>query len=189
MVYHISETSGITVLIPKVSTHKTAYVYAVEDLVTGLLFGAKHDDFDLRISTDEDGIPHVYECYPQAFRHIYEGRGCSVYELPEDGFLRGMTSWSPELVAEKEVAVQRETPVPDLYRRLLEEEEKGNLVIHRYQDSLAYKRMIAGHIVDRIIRFGILDGDWEGDSRFATHYRPLIEALLSAMDGHLLQGI
>lgn len=186
MLYHVSHTSGITILEPKVSTHKKAYVYAIDNLVTGLLFGVPQDDFDFSISTEEDGTPYLYECYPHAFQKVYEGKGCSVYEVGEEGFMRGMTSWSPELVSEQKVPVLRETVIPDLYSRLLTEEEKGSLVIHRYEDTPAYKERIAKHIVDRIIRFGILDGDWEQDDRFSGFYRPIIEALSAVMDGHLL---
>ena len=76
--------------------------------------------------------------------------------------------------------------VPDLYSRLLEEEKQGNLVLQRYQDTSEYKELISHHIVDRLIRFQALHGDWEQDSRFATYFRPLIEGLLALMDGHLL---
>ena len=47
MLYHVSPFAGLKTLQPKVSTHKVGYVYAIENLVTGLLFGAKWDDFDL----------------------------------------------------------------------------------------------------------------------------------------------
>ena len=40
MLYHVSSTQNIKVLEPRVSTHGKAYVYAIENLVTGLLFGA-----------------------------------------------------------------------------------------------------------------------------------------------------
>lgn len=43
MLYHISKVSGVKVLKPQVSTHKKAYVYAIENPATGLLFGAPHD--------------------------------------------------------------------------------------------------------------------------------------------------
>ena len=56
MLFHVSSTPDIKVLEPRVSTHGKAYVYAIENLVTGLLFGAKKDDFDLIISTDEAGF-------------------------------------------------------------------------------------------------------------------------------------
>lgn len=185
-VYHVSNTSGIRVLQPRVSTHKKAYVYAIDNLITGLLFGVKMDDFDFIVSTEEEDRPVVYECYQDAFRQTYEGRSCSVYELSEEGFVRGVTSWTPELVSEREVPVLRETAVPDLYNRLLEEERQGNLVVNRYRDTPEYKGEISRHIVDRLIRFQVLRGDWERDSRFATHYRSLIEGLLALMDGHLL---
>lgn len=40
MQYHISKAKGLSALKPQVSTHKNPYVYAVENVVTGLLFGA-----------------------------------------------------------------------------------------------------------------------------------------------------
>ena len=121
MLYHVSEKPGLKVLRPHVSSHGRAYVYAVDDLVTGLLFGAGHDDFDLYLSNDAAGVPTVRECWPGAFQKVYQGKRCSVYEVDEAGFQRGVTSWDPELVHEGEVAVERETVVDDLYRRLLEE--------------------------------------------------------------------
>ena len=50
MLYHISKTAGLKILKPHVSTHKKAYVYAIENVVIGLLFGASQDDFDFIIS-------------------------------------------------------------------------------------------------------------------------------------------
>lgn len=185
MVYHVSSTPGIKVLTPRVSTHKKAYVYAIESLVTGLLFGVRHDDFDLFLNTNAQGIPEVYECYPGSFRAVYQGKACSVYELKEDGFQRGMTSWSPELVSESETAVEREVVIDDLYSRLLQEQEKGNLILHPYADSPEYKKLISEHIVDRLIRFNALD-HLETDLRFQKYFRPIIDALRSVMDGHLL---
>ena len=185
MVYHVSSTPGITVLTPHVSSHGKAYVYAIDNLVTGLLFGVRHDDFDFRINTDENGKPAVYECYPDAFYSIYHGKSCSVYELKEDTFLRGMTSWSPELVSEAEVPVERETTIADLYERLLQEEAAGNLTIHKYTASPEYKKLISRHIVDRLIRFDALN-HLETDARFQKYYKQIILSLQSIMDGHLL---
>lgn len=185
MLYHVSAAHGISVLTPRVSSHGKAYVYAIDDLVTALLFGVRHDDFDFLLDTNDAGVPEIYECYPDAFRSVYQGKRCSVYEVKSDGFLRGMTSWSPELVCESEVAVERETVVEDLYSRLLLEREKGKLILHFYSDAPAYKRLISEHIVDRIIRFDAM-GRLETDVRFQKYYSLIVEALRSAMDGHLL---
>ena len=134
MLYHISKIAGLKILKPQVSTHKQAYVYAIENVVTGLLFGAPHDDFDFIIS-EENGIPVIMECYPDVFRLSFKGKKCSIYEISDAGFMRGVTSWSPEFVSENEVAVVREIAVNDLYSRLLDEESCGNLIIRRYEDA------------------------------------------------------
>ncbi len=188
MLYHISQTSGLKILKPHRSTHQKAYVYAIENLVTGLLFGAKQDDFDFVIDTGEDGIPIIFECYPEAFQTIYRGKSCSIYEVEESGFQRGMTSWSPELVCEYEVPVISETVVSDLYQRLCEEERAGRLIIHRYEFCETYRQKIANHVVDRIFRFDLdLLAYQKQDERFATHYCGIVQALLAVLDGHLLQ--
>lgn len=188
MLYHVSREAGLKILQPYVSTHKKAYVYAIENIVTGLLFGAKHDDFDFIILADENNVPIVYECYPEAFQRIYQGTGCYVYEVDAKGFQRGMTSWSPELVCEGEVTVKNEIIIEDLYKRLLEEEQKGRLQVHRYEFCDGYRKKISSHIVDRLFRFEVdLSKCMEQDSRFATYYKDMIQELLSVMDGHLLQ--
>lgn len=188
MLYHVSQKTGLKILQPHLSTHKKAYVYAIENIVTGMLFGTKQDDFDFMISTDDKNIPVLYECYPNAFENIYKGKSCSVYLVNDEGFQRGMTSWEPELVCESEVEVIEEIFIKDLYQRLLEEEQGGNLIIYRYEFCDEYRKRISSHIVDRLIRFEIdLDKCTEQDQRFSLYYKDLIRALTNVMDGHLLQ--
>ena len=188
MLYHVSEMAGLKILHPHVSSHNKAYVYAIEDMVTGLLFGAKKDDFDFIILTEEDGISSVYECYPNAFKINYQGKGCSVYIVKEEGFQRGMTSWTPELVCENEVKVLKEIVIEDLYHKLLEEENAGSIRIYRYEFNDKYRKKIASHIVDRLIRFQIdLDTCMESDPRFSHYYKDIVLNLKCIMDGHFLQ--
>lgn len=187
MLFHVSPKHGLKTLQPHVSTHKKAYVYAINNIVTGMLFGGKHDDFHFIITTDEDGTPSIFECYPDAFRTVYQGQSCSVYVVDEQGFQSGMTSWSPELVSENEVDVIEEIVVDDLYERLCSEEQKGTLRVHRYEHSDAYRKIIASHITDRLIRFQMdLDTIADQDARFATYFQDIIRALAGVMDGHLL---
>ena len=187
MLYHVSPTEGLKKLTPRVSTHGKAYVYAIENMVTGLLFGAKHDDFDFNISTDDEDRPILCECYPDAFRSVFQGKGCSMYAVGDAGFERGRTGWEPELVCEHDVPVLEETVIPDLYERLLALEAQGQLIIRRYEFTGEYRRFIAAHIVDRIVRFDLdLNRITETDRRFATHFKGIVEQLRSAVDGHLL---
>lgn len=188
MLYHVSPNRGLKILRPHGSTHKKAYVYAVQNMVTGFLFGTKMDDFDFIISTDDNGIPTVYECYPDAFKKIYQGRGCSVYVVEDTGFQRGLTPWSEELVCDTEVAVREEIIINDLYEKLSREERQGNLIVYRYEFNDEYRKKIAAHIVDRLIRFDVnLNECLDQDDRFCTYYRGIVENLLTVMDGHLLQ--
>ena len=112
-----------------------------------------------------------------------EEKECFVYEVREEGFQRGMTSWSPELVSETEVQVVNEIPVRDLYSRLLEEEANGNLVIRRYEDTAEYKSNVSEHIVDRLVRF---DAVYTENERIKGHYGKIIDALQDIMSGDLL---
>lgn len=182
MLYHVSKTPNLKILKPQVSTHKKAYVYAVENIVTGLLFGAPHDDFDFIIN-EENGAPVITECYPDAFALIFKDKTCSVYEVDDEGFMRGMTSWSPELVSKNEVNVIREIKVKDIYARLIDEEALGNLIVRRYENTADYKGIISEHIVDRLIRF---DAVYTESERLKTYYGAIIDALKDIMDGHLL---
>jgi len=189
MLFHVSPHGGLKTLRPRVSSHGAAYVYAIDSLVTGLLFGAPKDDFDLMMDVDAAGRPEVWECWPGAFEHVYRGKSCYVYTVAEEGFRRGVTGWAPELVCRREVPVLSETPVPDLLGRLLAAEAGGGgeLVLHRYETAPAYRAMVAEHVVDRLVRFGLDPARLIGtDRRFQTHFRPLAEGLLALTDGHLL---
>lgn len=121
-------------------------------------------------------------CYPYSFSRVYAGKGCSVYEVRNEGFLRGRTSWTAELVCESEVAVEREIVVDNLYDDLLQAQQRGDLILHRYTDSAACRKLISEHIVDRLIRFDALD-HLETDVRFQKHYRRIINALREVMGG------
>ena len=185
MLYHISNVHGLKILEPRISTHGQAYVYAVDNLTIGLLFGAKKDDFDFIIDTDESGNPKIYECYKNAFREIYKGVACSIYEVENLGFIKGITGWDPEYVNKEKVKILNEIIVNDLYKRLLKERDNGNLIIHRYEDSMEYKRMISNHIVDRLIRFNVLDKS-KIDDRIMDRYVKIINILQEAVSGRYL---
>lgn len=188
MLYHASDTPSLTVLEPRASTHGTPYVYALESFAQTLVFGAKHDDFDFNIST-VDGRLVVSECYPGAFERVYAGRSCSVYAVDEEGFERGRTGWDSELVSERPTAVVSETRIDDLLAAL---RENDGIELVEYRDEPEYRKFVANHVVDRMIRFGVLDKGEDGscyadrNERFRTHYRRLVDALKQAISGDLL---
>ena len=176
MLYHSSPTQNIRVLTPSPSTHGTPYVYAIDNPVTSILFGVKHDDFDFCISTDDGGKPIIAECYLNAFETVFSGKSCSLYELPDDGFMRGMTGWDAELVCEREVKILREILVEDVLSRLLEEERCGRLEIQRYNE--AREPGIIAHVTDRLERFSVNVPDFiKHDPRFERYTVAVREAI------------
>jgi len=185
MLYHVSPTPGLTVLTPHISSHGAAYVYAIDCLATALLFGAKKDDFDFLLDVNEAGVPELWECYPHAFETIYRGKACTVYEVEATGFQQGLTGWEPEWVSTEEVPVQRAYPVENLYEALFDEVEKSRLILHQYERTPDYRRLIANHVIDRVIRL-----DWiermDTDSRFQTHFSELRQSLKHLLTGNWL---
>lgn len=168
MLYHSSPKHNIKVLTPRPSTHGTPYVYAIDNPVTSLLFGVKHDDFDFCISTDDSGRPIIAECYPNALETVFSGKSCSLYELPDDGFMHGMTGWDAELVCENEVKVLNEISVEDVLSRLIDEERCGRLEIQRYSE--AREPEIIAHVTDRLERFSVNVPDFiKHDPRFRRY--------------------
>ena len=184
MLYHFSPTPGLKTLQPHMSSHGKAYVYAIDNPVTGLLFGAKKDDFDFIMYTDDYDWPVIWECYPRAFSKVYKGKSCSGYILKEEGFLRGVTGWDAELVCETEVPVDQEFFIPDMYARLLAEEKKGLLTIHRYSRDPLYQKIISNHIRDRLIRFNLLEYFDTKDSRGKKYFKEIIEELKAERETH-----
>lgn len=184
MLYHASPTAGLRVLQPRPSAHGRAYVYAIRGRAAALAFGAPWDDFDF-LMDEEQGVPSLYECYPGALAARYQRRGCSLYTLPETGFLQGVTGWAPEWVCPEPVPVAEEQAVPDLYAALLAEQAAGRLALYPYSESPERKAMVARHLVDRLVRSDY----WrraDADPRFQTHFAPLLAALQALMNGDCL---
>lgn len=171
-VYHASPTPGLRTLVPHVSTHGRAYVYAIDSRVTALLFGAPKDDFDLLIDT-ERARPVVCECYPEALRKVYAGKSCSLYTLCGEGFLSGQTGWEAELVCEHPVVVLQEERIADLYRQILLAAQQNECTIRYYSEERAYQQMLKDELSERIAAFGITDEQRRQDPRFQKYFDKL----------------
>ena len=164
MLYHASARPGLEALEPHVSTHDCAYVYAIRGRITAACFGAPKDDFDL-LMDEENGIPCLYECYPDALEKIYGGKSCSLYSVSDNGFLGGQTGWDAELVCDHAVPVIREERIEDLYAFLTDAEEHGECVIHQYSEDEQYQAMLRDELGERIRDFGLTEEQVRQDER------------------------
>ena len=174
MLYHASETKGLKTLMPHISTHGKAYVYAVANRVAAVCFGAPKDDFDLLM--DECGGKTVlYECYPGALTRVYAGKSCSLYTLRDDGFLQGQTGWDAELVCEGAVDVLHEETIDDIYEYLMSAAKQGDCIINFYSDDEKYTEMLREELSERIGAFGISKEQMESDWRYQQYFSKIPE--------------
>ena len=173
MLYHASQRAGITELVPQISTHGKGYVYALNNRLTALLFGAPKDDFDI-LMDESDGKPVIHECYPNALKRIYWGKSCSVYEVCEDGFLSGQTGWDSELVCAHSVPVAAEEKIENLYDEIMDAIRRGACVFHAYSEDAAYRDFLRDELSERICSFGITDAQMNADPRFKLYFDELL---------------
>jgi len=170
MLYHASKEKGLKVLRPNVSTHGKPYVYAISNMVTAICFGAPKDDFDL-LMDEIDGVPHIYECYPDAMKKIYSNKGCSLYEVSSNGFEAGKTGWDTEYVSDKPALVLNEVCISDIYKYLNEMANMGKCVVHRYSENKAYQAWLHDELSERIKDFGLSEDDIRNDSRLCSIFK------------------
>lgn len=152
MFYHISMQKDLAELEPRVSTHGEAWVYALKDPKIGIVFagrddlGNKADDNFTKYGVNENGIPEIFELYDGCFREIFKGKDCYIYELEDSGFKGGQTSWSPEWVSTKKTKIVGCRYVKDILKEIEGLEEKGEFVIHRFENTKEYKEFTEARI-------------------------------------------
>lgn len=173
MLFHASTQAGLKELHPQTSTHGKAYVYAINNRLTALLFGAPKDDFDL-LMDEQDGKPVIYECYPDALKKVYGGKACSLYAVAEDGFLTGQTGWEPELVCEHAVPVLAEERIADLYEAIAGAIRAGDCILCAYSQSEGYRRFLKEELGERIQAFGITQAQMDADPRFQLYFNDIL---------------
>lgn len=146
MFYHISMRQGLKELEPRVSTHGEAWVYALKDPKIGIVFagrddlGNKADDYFTQYGVNDKGIPEIFELFDGCFGEIFKGKDCYVYELEDSGFKENQTTWSPEWVSTNKTKIIGCRHVKDILKEIEGLEEKGEFIIHRYQNTKEYKQ-------------------------------------------------
>ena len=173
MLYHASKQAGLKELRPQISTHGKAYVYAINNRLTALLFGAPKDDFDI-LMDESNGTPVIYECYPDALKSVYWGKSCSLYSLSEDGFLANRTGWDPELVCERAVSVVCEERIENIYEEIIRAIQAGGCIFHPYSEDTEYQDFLRDELSERIKQFGITEAQMQADPRFELYFNRLL---------------
>ena len=129
--YHCSPMHGLKTLMPQTPLHfdKPARVYMATSLPMALMYGAHH--YEYTYGYTKEGQIYYLEHFPGALQQIYGGKSASLYicnpPRTED------THIPNEKICASPVPVSNEIFIPNVYEALLEEENKGTLIIHRYE--------------------------------------------------------
>lgn len=174
MLYHASKVQGLSVLMPHESTGRKAYVYAINNKISALCFGAAKDDFDI-LMDEADGITILSECYPHALEKVYSGKRCSLYTVGDESFVSGVTGWDAEFVSENPTEVVSEEIVPDILACLLQAAEQGKCIIRRYREDEPYLSMLREEITERIAAFNLTEAQIRQDDRFEHYFRKFLD--------------
>ncbi len=157
-VYHSSKVSGLKILEPRPSTHKIPWVYATKDIATTAMYLG--DNFDFICQTGfSKGKPYIWERFKGAFDLGYKDKKGSIYYLKPDTFKEGMTSYTPEIVSEVPVKVEKEIPINDVQEYLLNLEKEGKLKIFMFPNTLDGESSNKEDIVERGINWTIDFGE------------------------------
>lgn len=169
MLYHASNIHNLQYLKPNKSTHGGSY-----DKVTAVCFGAPKDDFDILID-EEDGVPVLFECYPDAFKKVYKGKSCSLYTVEEEQFVSGRTGWDSELVSENTIQVLNEDMILDIYDYIIEAANRNECILNLYSDSESYQHMLKEELEERIKDFGLSKEQMANDNRFELYFSKIVD--------------
>ena len=157
-VYHSSKVSGLKVLEPRPSTHKIPWVYATKDIATTAMYLG--DNFDFICQTGfSKGKPYIWERFKRAFDLGYKNKKGSIYYLKPDTFKEGMTSFTPEIVSEVPVKVEKEISINDVQEFLLNLETEGKLKIFMFPNVPDGESSNKEDIVERGINWTIDFGE------------------------------
>jgi hypothetical protein len=98
-------------------------------LPMALMYGIRN--FEYTYGYTKEGQIYYAEYFPDALRILHEGKSASLYEcIPEE---TEKTQIPNEVVTRQPVKIVREIYIPDVMQALLEQEQQGKLVIHRYE--------------------------------------------------------
>ena len=168
--YHGSFVPHLTKLMPFPSNHGKPYVYLSDNATLALLYAhnpiARPGGF-FPYWFDKAGKLHYDEYFPDQMHQMYGGHDGWVYHASANG-LTQLDNMPWVYLSESPVQVIRAVHIPDLYAALLDAEQAGQLILHRYKDIPEEQR----EIHRKIVRKSLEDQPVADYVRFLRAYMP-----------------
>ena len=133
-VYHGSSIPNLKIIKPNESTHMKKWVYACASKAISIIFLSPLGN-DLYYSSG-DGINYPVELVERKkgmFKKIFDCSGY-IYKLDATNFKSGQTSWTAELVSDKEEKVIETIYIENVYKELIKLNEEGLIKIYLYPE-------------------------------------------------------
>lgn len=132
MYYHCSPIHRLKILEPQKPRNfdKSAQVYMTTLLPMALMYGVRN--FEYTYGFTKNGQIYFEEYYPDALRLLYEGKNASLYECAPS--ITEATRIPNEIISPQPVQVLKEIYIPDVLQALLQQQQLGTLIIHRYEE-------------------------------------------------------
>lgn len=129
--YHCSPAAGLAVLEPRKPqfSEKPARVYMTTLLPMALMYGIRN--FEYTYGYTKDGQIYLDEYFPNALEQ-YRRKSASLYICAPAAV--ETTRIPNEAVSATPVPVLEEIRIPDVLEALLDQEQLGTLIIHRYHE-------------------------------------------------------
>lgn len=134
-VYHGSSIPNLKIIKPNESTHLKKWVYACASKAISIIFLSPLGN-DLYYSLSGDGINYPVELVERKkgmFKKIFDCSGY-IYKLDATNFKSGQTSWTAELVSDKEEKVIETICIENAYKELIKLNEEGLIKIYLYPE-------------------------------------------------------
>ena len=151
MLYHGTTMGGLDCIKANSKSHATGKPAAcfTEDRCYALVCCRDRGENFVTMGLGEDGRQHYYERFPDQLKTLYGGRRGYLYLAEPSAGLTNTQGHTWESAAD--VPVSGCQVIEDVYAEILDEEAKGNLVIHRYREiDSAEQQMHADYIKEHI---------------------------------------
>lgn len=154
-VYHGSTHQGLTKIKKNKSTHGKTWVYAtLSKAISTIFISTKGSDLYYYLSGDgtENNPIILVERKKDMFKDIFNVSG-SIYTLSGKNFISEKTGWSAEVISESDEDVIREEYINNVFEKLKELNEKGELKLYLYPDSPPFIPKDNSDLIPKMIRW------------------------------------
>lgn len=164
MYYHASRTKGIKVLEPRVSNHDVPLIYfsnkrenvlvylsnAIEKFCneTNFHYNGIYSKWG-PYSFTKDGKLQLEEYYPNATIKTYKGVNAYIYHINNVPGIEKLDNISYAFKTNIPTVVDSVEYIPDAYDAIMQEVNKGNIVLVKYDEFIKRKRIWLEHIIEK----------------------------------------